>query len=90
MMQPTYNPDNYTHERNQDNTVDRIYLWGERAPEMTQEYFDSRIQQEIENRDKNIAELTVQREKLAAFEAENPPYEIEEPEEPTDDPVVEQ
>lgn len=75
-MQPI-NTDLYTHQRHPDNTIVRVDgLCGE-SPEMTADYFQS----QIDFHNQVVANLEAQRDKLAAFEAENPPVEIEESDE---------
>lgn len=84
-MEPI-NTDLYTLHRKEDNTIVRIDGLGGESPELTQEYYTSQLAFHKQVR----RNLEAQRDKLVEFEAENPPFEIEEPEEPTDDPVVEQ
>lgn len=77
-MQP-FDPTSYELQRNSDNTITRLYRWGSEEPELSSEYYTDRIAQEIENKARIIADLEAQRDKLAAFEAENPPFIIDEP-----------
>lgn len=77
-MQP-FDPTSYELQRNADNTIARLYRWGSEEDELSSEYYTDRIAQEIENKARVIADLEAQRAKLAAFEAENPPFIVEEP-----------
>lgn len=77
-MQPI-DTSKYNLHRKEDNTIVRIDGLGGESPEMTQDYYTSQIayhSQVVEN-------LGAQLEKLAAFEAANPPFVIEQPEELT-------
>lgn len=75
-MEPI-NTNLYTLHRKEDNTIIRIDGLGGESPEMTQDYYTSQIayySQVVEN-------LGAQLEKLVEFEAVNPPFVIDQPDE---------
>lgn len=74
-MEPI-NTDLYTLQRKEDNTIVRVDGLGQESPEMTVDYYAA----QIAFHEQVITNLEAQREKLADFEAANPPFEI--PEEP--------
>lgn len=71
-MEP-FDTSKYTLQRKEDNTVVRIDGLGGESPEMTQDYYDSQITYHKQV----VANLEAQRNKLADFEADNPPAVIE-------------
>ena len=81
-MQP-FDTTAYELQRKEDNTIVRVFGNGHEEPEMTQEqhqynvYFHQRI----------VDNSQAQLDKLKAFELDNPPVEVEVPEDPADEPA---
>lgn len=63
----------YNLLRKHDNTIVRIDGLGNESPEMTQDYYAS----QLIFHEQVIANLNAQCDKLVAFEAANPPVELE-------------
>lgn len=74
----TFNTNAYTLHRLDNNEVERHFESGSIEPELELDYYDSRIQQLEATYLEQRANLEAQRDKLAAFEAENPAPVIEE------------
>ena len=72
-----FNTSLYTIQRKEDGTLVRIDGLGGETPEMTQEYYAS----QIAYHEQVVANLEAQKQKVAEFEADNPPVEVELPEE---------
>ena len=70
----------YNLQRKEDNTIVRVDGYGNESPEMDVAYYDS----QIAFHEQVVANLEAQRDKLSAFETDNPPVESEAPEEPTE------
>jgi hypothetical protein len=74
-MQP-FDTTAYTLKRYPDNRITRLFPDGHEEEELTQDFY----QYQIGFHDQVLANLRAQLDKVVAFELENPPFEIEEPE----------
>ncbi len=83
-MQP-FDTTNYTLQRKEDNTIVRVFGNGFEEPELTQEQHQYNVDFHKQIVDNSQAQL----DKLAAFELDNPPVEVEEQEYQPEDTVNE-
>lgn len=74
-MQP-FDTTAYELQRKEDNTIVRVFGNGFEEPELTQEQH----QYNVDFHQQIVANSQAQLDKLKAFEDENPPVEVEEPE----------
>lgn len=71
----------YEHLRKPDNTIVRVFGNGYEEPELTQDQHQFNVDYHAQV----VANSQAQLDKLKAFQAENPPFEIPEPEEVTEE-----